>query len=962
LDTNFVTRLILRRRQRGQKHTKRGFYTAMRLIGLLTLVFSSLAIISALIGVGLFGAVYSSYAAQLPSPGASNQVQPTPSEIFDRNETTVLYELEAPASGSNVWLELSSISVLLQQATIASQDPDFEEADTARDINRAFVNEYVLGSQTETTGIAKQLVQNIVLRTSRVEATRYERLAREWVYTHEITSNYDRGDILEWYLNTAYYGNMAYGVDAASLVYFEKSADQLSLAEAAMLAGITNDSAINPIDNFEAAKSNQEDILNLMVQQGYVTRAEAELAIDAPLQIISPDAPSEDISPQFSASVQRQLEQLVGPGIAYQGGLKVFTTLDYDLQQQVDCVLEAHLQSMNAQPMDRTDCEAAIFLSFLSSRDHDVNDGAVVVIDARSGEVLALSGEVALMGRQPGPMLQPYVYLTAFEQGYTPATMILDVRQAFEFDDGTLYVPENGDGVYQGPVSARTALANAFNVSAVAMLDLVDLDSMLRTAHAMGINTLTSSDYDLSLLSGGGEVSLIDLTYSYSVFANEGLLTGLPATEQPASPGFRTVNPTFITRIEDESGETIWEYTPGREQRTTAVVEPSLAYLITDILSDDAIHRARYGTDNPFVLNRPAAIHAGSTEADTNHWAVGYTPQIVTGIWLGNADGTPTAPLPAEVGTASLWYAIMQHINEDQPVEQWDRPIDIVAVTVCETSGLLPTAYCPTREEIFRQGTEPLTFDTLYQPFEINRETGLLATVYTPPQLIEEEVFLVLPPEAEEWVKQSGIEQPPEEFDTLEAPEPDSDLAILQPEPFGRISGIVDIVGNAGGASFQSFRLDYGIGLKPSEWIQIGDSETTSRLNSELGVWDTSGLDGLYSLRLTVIRENNTFEEFIAPVTIDNTPPEVQLVTPTEGQQYELAAEFLTIQSIAVDKIGMERVEFYVDGQLIASKTAPPYNERWIITSPGEHSVELRAYDSTGNVSSSKRVIFTVLP
>ncbi len=219
---------------------------------------------------------------------------------------------------------------------------------------------------------------------------------------------------------------------------------------------------------------------------------------------------------------------------------------------------------------------------------------------------------------------------------------------------------------------------------------------------------------------------------------------------------------------------------------------------------------------------------------------------------------------------------------------------------------------------------------------------------------------MVLPPEANDWVREAGIPQPPTEYDTVGLPNTFGPVAIIDPAPFSYIKGAVTIKGNARDPNFQLYRLDYGKGLNPAEWTQIGTNHFGARYNADLETWDARSLDGLYSLRLTVVRGDNSIQEFVIPVTVDNTPPSVTILYPADHSTYTMGDEYVTIQPNVVDNISMDRVEFYVDGQLIAISTIAPYNERWIITEPGTHNIELRAYDNAGNTSVSQRVTIEV--
>jgi membrane peptidoglycan carboxypeptidase len=988
-----TTRRLIRRRRARRAHPKTGIRRALRWLFIAALSFLGLNLLGALAGVGTVVSVYAFYAQQLPEPGAITRVEQefANSRLYDRTGEHLLYEVIDPLGGDRIWAELPDIPLRLQQATIAIEDKTFYENPgyDLEGILRALWSNLTSEGVQGGSSITQQLVKNVLIEPEERTEVTLERKIKELILAIRISEEYSKDQILEWYLNTNFYGNLAYGVEAGAQVYFGKSVGELTLAESAMLAAIPQSPGLNPIDNFDLAKERQRVVLDAMVQAGYISQEEADIAFETPLEIRPPEQRFNLLAPHFSIAARKQVEDIVGADRMYrEGGLVIYTTLDYDLFLQVECAARSHIARLSGEDpntvipaSDGSDCLAAQNLTPLQPEergvDRQVGNASAVVINALTGEVLAMLGSldyyneaidgnfnVALATRQPGSAIKPFTYITAFEQGYTPATMTLDVRTAFDQGSNQPYVPENFDRQFHGPQSIRSALANSYNVPAVQVLDWVGIDNVIRIAHAMGINTLDRGldYYGLSLTLGGGEVTLYDMTYAYATLANLGQMRGRPTPQELRRPGFRTLDPTLILRIEDREGNILWEYGQGNTFRSNNILEPSLAYLITDILSDDVARRPSVGAESALQLSRVSAVKTGTTNDYRDNWTVGYTPQIVTGVWVGNTDNSQMVDLPAIDGTAPIWHAIMEYAHRDLPVQTWERPPDIVEMTVCETSGLLPTAYCPTRQEIFRQGTEPVTYDTVYQPFSINKESGLLATVYTPAELVEEQVFMVLPPEAADWVREAGIPQPPTEYDTLLAPEAYGDVAITDPAPFSLVRGAITIHGNARDPNFQYYRLDYGEGLNPDSWTQIGQNSYTPRYNDELGIWDTRPLDGLYSLRLAIVQGNNALNEFIIQVTVDNIPPSIELGYPQEGQLYSFSDEFVTMQPFVSDNISMDRVEFYVDEQLIATSTVAPFNERWIITEAGTHVIQLRAYDTAGNTAASERVTIEVLP
>lgn len=983
---------IVQKRRRRRAQSRSGAQRLVRWLVGAVLIFAGLNVLTGLLGLGTVVSVYAYYSEQLPEPGlvrvGTDQFQTT--RLYDRTGQHLLYEVIDPLGGDRTWVNLSNIPQDLRNATIAIEDKSFYQNpgyDTGG-IARAMFNDLIGEPVQGGSSITQQLVKNVLIEPSERTQLTFDRKLKELVLASRISQKYSKDQILEWYLNTNFYGNLAYGVEAAARVYFGKPAGELTIAESAMLAAIPQSPSLNPIDNFPQAKERQKLVLGAMVAQGYITQEQADIAYAAQLNIQAPEQRFNLLAPHFAIAARKQLEDMFGSDLVYRGGLVVYTTLDYPLFLQAECASRSYVARLSGQPPDTvvpasdgTECTAASYLHPLpqeeQNKDHHVDNASVVVIDEQTGEVLAIVGSldyynaaidgnynVAFAERQPGSTFKPFTYLTAFEQGYTPATMTLDVRTAFDIGSNEPYVPENFDRQFHGPQSIRSALANSYNVPAVEVLNWLGVDNVIRTAHIMGIDTLDKgrNQYGLSLTLGGGEVTLYDLTYAYSVFGDMGVMHGRPTPEDLRRPGFRTLDPTLILRVEDNDGNILWEYGKGNTFSSSSVVDPSLAYLMNDILSDDVSRRPSVGTDSALELDRPAAVKTGTTNDFRDNWTVGYTPQLVTGVWVGNTDNSQMTDMPAILGAAPIWNAVMHYAHQDLPVLTWQRPPDIVEMTVCQVSGLLPTPFCPTRQEIFKRGTEPTTPDNVWQQFAINRDTGLLATVYTPPDRVDQHVYEILPPEAADWVRDSNLAQPPTAYDTLNAPVTTGNVVITDPKPFSYVRGPLALHGTAQDPQFERYRLDYGKGLNPDHWQQIGGDLLTSVSDGQLGVWDTSSLDGLYSLRLTVIRNDASIQQVVIQVTVDNTPPSIHLLQPNDGQKYQVSDEFVSIQPLITDNVSMSKVEFYVDGKLIATSTISPYNERWIITTPGTHTIQLKAYDTAGNVATGPLITIQVAP
>jgi membrane peptidoglycan carboxypeptidase len=411
--------------------------------------------------------------------------------------------------------------------------------------------------------------------------------------------------------------------------------------------------------------------------------------------------------------------------------------------------------------------------------DKNVNNAALVALDPHSGEILTMLGSpdyfdaqidgavnAALALRQPGSAIKPITYAAAFDpnqpEPLTPGSVILDVRTSFLTREGLPYVPVNYDHRYHGPVSAREALASSYNLPAVKVLDKVGVETVTTLARRMGISTFDDPPDDgrvagssqgvatgegrfgLALTLGGGEVRLLELTAAYAAFANGG----------------RRVEPVAVLAVADAQGHQLYQ---AREQDREAVLSPQVAYLITHILSDNQARTPAFGEGSVLRLReRPAAAKTGTTTDYRDNWTMGYTPDLVVGAWVGNADNEPMNQVSGISGAGPIWHDFMELALLGHPSREFERPPGLINVEICSLSGLLPTAYCPhTREELFIAGTEPKLFDDWYRPFLIDSATGFLADADTPPERAETLVYIVLPEEAQEWARQQGWPVPP---------------------------------------------------------------------------------------------------------------------------------------------------------------------------------------------------------
>ncbi|NWF69660.1 MAG: transglycosylase domain-containing protein [Chloroflexi bacterium] len=944
-----------------------------------------LGVIAPLMGVfGLVGWFYVRALALLPAPESTIYLDPLvgATELYDREGRLLLYSVLDPLGDERVWLTLDEMPPYLRQATLLAEDPDFLQTarfDAAATFSRLWENLLSSSPLPADASLTGRLVRNAIL--PQPDFVTFENRALEIALVAEINRRYTPNAVLEWHLNTNYYGHDAYGIEAAARVYLGKRAAELSLAEVALLAAIPTAPQYNPLDNEQAAFGRQNDLLRALVTNGDITETLYSSAINTPLTIQADTLQSPPVAPEFAVYARRQAEEMLdatgrdGARLVARGGLRITTTLDLDLYYQAECALRAHLAQLNSTPAPTTalnglPCAAAAGLLPVTASGAPPDEGAVVILNAQSGELLAVVGAGTRNLYAPGPTLQPFVYFQGLGSGlFTPATMLLDISRPFPgAAAGLIYLPGTRDGQYRGPLSLREALAVGLLPPAVYVANTLQIDNILTSAHFIGLNSLNIDDYDLSLLERGGAVSVLDMAYAYSVFANLGRMYGVQV--EPLAAGFRVRDPAAVLRIEDSDGALLWQY-DDLARLPTNIFDPGLGYLINDMLADREARWSLLPRDNVLdMVNRggaprPVAVVNGVTGSSHDAWTVGYTPQIVTGVRLGRGDGGDML-LDAYglTGAAPLWRALMDyvHARDALPIAEWQRPPNIVTMTVCQISGLLPTAACPTHQEMFLQNVQPAQLDTYWQSVVVNSETGQLATSNTPNALRQTRVFFVPPADALDWWRANGQPLPPTEYDTIARPNLLSSATILQPQAFAYVGGSVDVRGSIDTAQMQYYQLAYGAGINPDAWQQIGGQQTSYVSGQSLGAWDTTGLDGIYTLRLSVVLSDNTVEIATVYVTVDNLPPAVSLSTGTDGSGAPRVYVFPTDAVVNVvaevsDNLALDRVEFYHNGEFLGADTEWPYRVDWPITRTGTETFTAVAFDRVGNSAGAEIVV-----
>lgn len=635
--------------------------------------------------------------------------------IYDRNGVLLR---EVFGEGRRTYVPLSEIPITLRQATIATEDKSFYEnaGVDLTGIMRAAYGE--MSGQPDLGGgstITQQFVRHVAFSYEERIARSYARKIKEIVLALILTDRHDKDSILEWYLNEIYYGNLAYGSEAAALTIFDKPVRELDLAESALLAGLPQlPGEYDPLspdpDVRQRVSDRQREVLRLMTANGFITDAEADAAARKVLTFAHRDDDLFD-APHFVVHVQDLLEEMIGSERLAQGGLEVVTTLDLSMQRLGERVVKEQVDLLR----DR----------------HDLTNAALVSMEPRSGQVLAMVGStdywddsidgrvnVTIRDRQPGSSIKPVTYVTALENGMSPGAFVWDVPMKLWTPNGE-YVPKNYDEIFRGPVRMREALANSYNIPALKFLSTITplagdeedagkhgVELTIETAKRMGITGLNRDpwDYGLSLTLGGGEVTLLDLTTTFGTLANGGQL----------------VRPNAILKITDSKGEVIYDLAADEAAlQPVEAVDPRAAYIVTDMLADNAARTPAFGSSSALQLGIPAAAKTGTTNDFRDNWTLGYTPYLVTGVWAGNSDNSAMRNSSGLTGAAPIWQAFMRNVVFEEDAREkvrsvresmgfefstsFARPPGIVEGTVCRLASLneLGTACRSSRSELF---------------------------------------------------------------------------------------------------------------------------------------------------------------------------------------------------------------------------------------------------------------------
>lgn len=704
---------LIPNRAPSRRASRRLTQAQRKLLWMKLLRFGAIGMLAAVVlGMMAFFALFVYYSSQLPKPGEIVRRSGFSTKIFARNGE-LLYDLYDQERRTPI--KIDQAPEHLKQATIAIEDKDFYNHEgfdmltILRIPYNAIVKQRVVGGSTLT----QQLVKNVFLTNERSVTRKF----KELVLSLQIERTFSKDQILEMYLNEAPYGGTAWGVGTAAEMYFDKPIQELTVTEAAILAGLPQrPSAYSPF----TGKTDEEGVplwkvrtlgvLRRMKEDGYISDLGYEEAIKELDQIVFNTSGVNIVAPHFVFYVRDLLAEQYGEDVVETAGFKVTTSLDLDLQKEAETVVAEEIEKVESL---------------------NITNGAVVVMQPQTGEIMVMVGSkdfnseeidgqfnVAVDGlRQPGSSIKPVTYLALLQRGYTPSSMLMDVSTVFQATaNDKPYQPKNYDGIFRGPVNVRNSLGSSLNVPAVKALALVGIDNFLDQAYKMGFVTLEPTRenmqrFGLAVTLGGAEVHLLDTATAYSSFANGGY----------------KVEPVAILKIEDRDGRVIYEHKPVQGNR---VMTDGEAFLINNILSDNSARAMAFGTNSLLNVNQHVAVKTGTTNDQRDNWAVGWSQDVLVGAWVGNNDNSAMKQVASGVsGATPIWRRIiLAALDRDEyGAPPFEMPDSVEQVQVDAISGYPAHDDFPARTDFAIKGTLPALPDPIHTKLKLCRGEDKLA-------------------------------------------------------------------------------------------------------------------------------------------------------------------------------------------------------------------------------------------
>lgn len=665
-----------------------------------------------MIGIIGFFVLFAWYSRDLPKPGQVVRRDGYSTKIYDRNGI-LLYDLYDTERRNPI--QIAQAPEHLKQAVVAIEDKDFYRH-KGFDMLTPFRIAYNMAFRQRVVGgstLTQQLVKNALLTNERSLSRKF----KEFVLALQIERTFTKDQILEMYLNEAPYGGTAWGVGTASEIYFNKPISELTVAQSAFLAGLPQrPSAYSPYtgsndsDGTPLWKVRGRGVLYAMRDQNYLNEDEYQVALNELENMTFEAAKVEIKAPHFVFYVRDRLIELYGEEMAEQGGLKVTTSLDLTMQEAAQAVVAEEIEKVQK---------------------FNITNGAAIVMDPRTGEILSMVGSkdyfakdipgqynVAVDGlRQPGSSIKPLTYLSLFMQGYGPASMLVDAETTFtENDQMKPYTPKNYDGKFRGPVSLRDSLGSSLNITAVKALAIGGVPNFLQLAYDMGFPTLEPTEanlkrFGLAVTLGGAEVHMIDLVSSYSAFANGGL----------------KVEPVSILKVEDRNANVLFQHRaiPGRQ-----VIPAEAAFLINHVLSDNSARLIAFGQNSLLNTGKPIAVKTGTTNDRRDNWTIGWSQEVMVGVWVGNNDNSPMTQVASGItGASPIWRRIINYALENgYNAPEWVVPENIEEVEVDSISGYQKHDDFPSKKDYVVKGTLPVPPDLIHAKLKVCRGQNKLAT------------------------------------------------------------------------------------------------------------------------------------------------------------------------------------------------------------------------------------------
>ncbi|MBN1287468.1 MAG: transglycosylase domain-containing protein [Anaerolineae bacterium] len=840
--------------------------------------------------------VINRYRAEIEAlPQIIAQFQST--RIYDA-QLNLIAELNS-VEGRRMAVDLDKISVYMVHAAIAAENERFYD-DPGYDliaIARALLQNFLAGDiQSGASTITQQVVHWTILKPEQGYDQSAWRKVQEIILAAEVNRRYSKNEILGFYLNSVFFGNMAYGVEAAAQTYFDKPAEKLEPAEAAFLAGLVQAPAYyDPVLYPDRAFERMDTVLHLMAaangdgciqfQHGNLAETQTPLCVrevdwlesQQRVKSLTFHPPALDMKyPHFALYVRDVLRESYGEEF-FTKGYSVYTTLDPRIQELAQQEVTDQIIRMN----------------------YTIHNAAVVVIRPVDGAIHAMVGSadyasdpiqgqinMAVVPRQPGSSIKPFVYLAAMEMNqdwWTPATIIWDVPVTFQDN----YKPRNFDGEFHGPQALRYALGNSYNIPAVKAYQHAGWDRFSNIAGRFGI-TLHGDETNtgLSVALGAREVTLLDMTAAYAALANGGAW----------------YEPYTVSRIVEPDGAEFYSHSLQPPAPVQAVA-PAYAYLMSSILSDASARAAEFGAGWWLTLpdGRPAAVKTGTTsDPERDAWTLGYTPQFAVGVWVGNADNSPIPSGSAgSTAAAPIWRNTLQGALEldDRPPMNFPMPADrVVQLNVCTDTGARYWDGCQgSRSEWFEVDHQPPAPENDFlKVVSVDSATGLLANEWCPNNVVKRRYLQLTDLSAIDWINGTtegrawaesyGVAVPLQSAPTQACSRDTQPTTVIITSPVSgqEVGGVVNVVGTVSMPNFHRYQLEYAAGVNPIGWgIADGPYQRTV-MSSTLAQWDTRSLaHGVYTIRIIAFDASGGTAEYQIVVNVRNVEPVTATPFPT---------------------------------------------------------------------------------